>query len=504
MSHRFLGFGSKAANDYQKGQDGKVLQNLFTLMVSATPYNLYTMEWIRNDHMLDWRKFLKAEKTNEPGQYQGLTKMKQNGKILADCSQANVPGNLWPLVQNQLPKEFIALLLDYVRALKIVYKSCKSQDHKISNNPTQDHVKRCIKENKLVVLRLEKAKNKIRKSRIAQDVLDKALKFFNFNETLVWTNSEDKFERNDSVKITKMSDLNDMSSIMILIERGRFGDTFPTNCICFDLRARYLRPVTNFTSFIQDVGRAFGYGDRPNLFLSKEANKFLLKIWDESTDAISWDELEAEKKVVLGYHMKRKKYPPDGKFDDKIPESFETEGPDSGESGEDEGYPDEIVEGNELENVQSIYEANKKAKAFLDDLGEHSFQHRFILKAEPQIGKTGAFLHLITLFHEKFQDHFSTRGFFKGFTRYVYVDATTDEIEAEMKTTEGRQDHKRYLACQNDKAKEREEQGILEPFKWAAAALIQDLTKAPKKKDLRRGLWLRQHGFCKNPRTKSS
>jgi hypothetical protein len=62
---------------------------------------------------------------------------------------------------------------------------------------------------------------------------------------------------------------------------------FLNNCVNFDLRVRYKNPIPNFTSFIQDFGRSFGYGERPTVQMSVNADKFLNEIWDEETDSIS-------------------------------------------------------------------------------------------------------------------------------------------------------------------------------------------------------------------------
>ena len=78
---------------------------------------------------------------------------------------------------------------------------------------------------------------------------------------------------------------------MIIIERGRMGDAFPSNCIRLDLRVQYLSPVKDSTYLIQDVGRAFSYGRRPVLILSEEADKCLTDIWDTDTDGLSMENL---------------------------------------------------------------------------------------------------------------------------------------------------------------------------------------------------------------------
>ena len=52
------------------------------------------------------------------------------------------------------------------------------------------------------------------------------------------------------------------SSFCVLVEKGRYGDSFPGRLMHYDLRARYHRPSCTFSSLLQDVGRCFGYQQR--------------------------------------------------------------------------------------------------------------------------------------------------------------------------------------------------------------------------------------------------
>jgi hypothetical protein len=54
----------------------------------------------------------------------------------------------------------------------------------------------------------------------------------------------------EEIKDPQFCDYAGIPMIMIVIECGRMGDTFP-ECVRFDLRARYLSPVQDFTSIIQ-------------------------------------------------------------------------------------------------------------------------------------------------------------------------------------------------------------------------------------------------------------
>ena len=52
------------------------------------------------------------------------------------------------------------------------------------------------------------------------------------------------------------------SCFCVLVEKGRYGDSFPGRLMHYDLRARYHRLSCTFSSLLQDVGRCFGYQQR--------------------------------------------------------------------------------------------------------------------------------------------------------------------------------------------------------------------------------------------------
>lgn len=70
-------------------------------------------------------------------------------------------------------------------------------------------------------------------------------------------------------RLRKYSDLDGLPCILILCEKGKMGDTFPPSFRYYDLRLRYPVNVSYRASFEQDLGRAFGYGDRrPTIMVS--------------------------------------------------------------------------------------------------------------------------------------------------------------------------------------------------------------------------------------------
>ncbi len=207
-----------------------------------------------------------------------------------------------------------------------------------------------------------------------------------------------------------------------------------------------------------------------DLIISKKAHEFLNSIW--KNDGICYSSLKTEKPLKsakLGKNMKRIN--------------------DSCEKNDEEMEEEEELDGMLL-LFRELYKEDESNPTFL--YGIKSFDHRVILKAEPQCGKTGAFLHTIFLFFQKF-------GNFEGcgetdihkeltvqwnnalldFTTEFYKSETTESIKKAF--SEDPEKHKRYMKCVDNAKKLRQKNGILEPALWAAQLLIEDLLKSKKK-----------------------
>jgi len=207
---------------------------------------------------------------------------------------------------------------------------------------------------------------------------------------------------------------------------------------------------------LQDVGRAFGYNERPTLVLSQTANAFLVNIWDKEKDEISWERLRNVRSVVLGQHMKKIK---------------------SRQSVDEDELNQTNL--NELQLFKEIFKKNEKDPVMLYGLGKNSFKHRIILKAEPQIGKTGAFLFLVYLFSKKINT--TERKFFISrldiSTNKVYTLQTVAQTAEFFKTKEGKEWHTTYLSDLPYARANRKMEEILEPAEWAAASTVAELLK---------------------------
>jgi SAM-dependent methyltransferase len=458
FTSKFLGFDQ---GDYQY-LNGQLLPNLFTLMVSATPYNFFTSPHLEPADILYWNRHLVKKQLENT--YQGLTHFRkgtENCKMLSTASNMskwweNCQEYFCPMIQNGFTREFILVLLDYCTAIS----GCANQDQAIKqglNFPVTPEVKNCVQQcihqNKQIIVRLEAAFDEVRPTEVANIVLQEVIDTFQQKvDVMVLTSTEQKNPIKDAV-------LDDTSKIIIVIDQYKMGDTFPKTCICFDLRARYLFPIHDFTSIIQDVGRAFGYGKRPLLLLSQQADEFLTDIWDPNTGYISWESLKRKlTNVVLGKNTTRINVSLQQKpFEEKIPNEVDTT---------------EMV----IQQFQEIYEHDPIEPVFLFRLkltGDcKAFKHRIFLKAEPQNGKTGAFLHLAHLLEEKLcKDPF----FLREFTTKSYSKKSLDKIEQEFNTKEGREEHKKYLRVLGRAREKRKEVGIVEPSKWAALCLIKNL-----------------------------
>ena len=65
--------------------------------------------------------------------------------------------------------------------------------------------------------------------------------------------------QHDHNKIEQFSDLNNLPCIVIVIEKARIGETFPTSFNCMDLRLRHQSNKPKLTSLMQELGRLCRY-----------------------------------------------------------------------------------------------------------------------------------------------------------------------------------------------------------------------------------------------------
>ena len=140
-------------------------------------------------------------------------------------------------------------------------------------------------------------------------------------------------------------------SFCVLVEKGRFGDSFPGRLLHYDLRARYQSATCTFSSLLQDVGRCFGYranDEAPLIVLNPQGYRLFMG--------------QGGKMVVDRYLNKQGNGP----------------------------------------NRKSMWFEKEKEKEMATREDE-SFKTRWaLLLAQPQVGKTGVYLRLLQMVKEHF------------------------------------------------------------------------------------------------------
>jgi hypothetical protein len=183
-------------------------------------------------------------------------------------------------------------------------------------------------------------------------------------------------------------------AICLVVEKARMGDTIP-GLSFFDLRARYQKAdQSSFSSFLQDAGRCFGYKVTPPvMILSQEGYRLL-------TGQTSY----------LDFYLQRTKMPlnqiPGLIFPSPSSEAVRQKDIVC-ESVEGEGIivakKDVSLRASNQSMWTRVFENNNDQVVL-----EHVKTNRFLLLAQPQCGKTGAFINLIErLFLDKILGLFS-------------------------------------------------------------------------------------------------
>lgn len=151
-------------------------------------------------------------------------------------------------------------------------------------------------------------------------------------------------------------DLKYLPMLLLVVEKGRFGDTFPSNFVHFDLRARY-NGDAYYASIIQDVGRAFGYGQRPQVWVPRYLKAMLLSNTATPHQAL-----------------------------DRLPNAA----PENPPVAVDPSDP--YVDLLDFWAMNALHPENP-----MHGLPALNNRQRFLLYANPQNGKTGAFMHTLIL-----------------------------------------------------------------------------------------------------------
>jgi hypothetical protein len=404
--------------------------NVLTLLVSATPYNLVSKNTrIPAQNVVDW---MKDEKDQDESEYFGLKKFVENssnpdpksGYIGADEEFETLFQDKWRTYESTLrvtrntggkkdtterKNGFRRELLtnDYISAMKQFsdqsFANADSDNSKVSkhtlkivkdllNVENESGARPFPKHNGCMVLvrvtSIKLGKDMAAELRKARDCLgfqqrfailidvdeksaggmEKMLKDDSSKKSqeFGWLNRLRLINGNpDSYKPESYEDLQDLPVILILCEKGKMGDTFPKSLRYYDLRMRYANSCDIRAPVEQDLGRAFRYGP--------ETNEYPFPV--VLVGAACAGQLKGEGNRSKQLIRLDPDYPP------KITWFGKTK----------------VLPKNEF-TALNTYRANWKANSGHYDY-ENNTQNtrRFLLVGRPQIGKTGAFLHLAYL-----------------------------------------------------------------------------------------------------------
>eukprot|EP00940_MAST-03C_sp_MAST-3C-sp2_P001101 g1101.t1 len=175
-------------------------------------------------------------------------------------------------------------------------------------------------------------------------------------------------------KFRKYEDLEDVPCILVLVMKGKMGDTFPKSLRYYDMRLRWIttnasNSVTR-SSYEQSIGRAFGYkrNPQPTILLSRAMHKKL-----------------CENVGISKFDNKMKKITrPKLEDDSKEEEEKALRGPNF--------------------TAKSSSALRKRYKPH-DHYDLHNYaqnnESRFLIVGRPQIGKTGTFLCTLKMLHDE-------------------------------------------------------------------------------------------------------
>jgi hypothetical protein len=175
-------------------------------------------------------------------------------------------------------------------------------------------------------------------------------------------------------------DLLDLPMVLILCEKGKMGDSFPRSFRHYDLRLRYSKSCEFRAAVEQDLGRAFRYGPAtpdypyPTILVGK----------------VCAAELTRQKVNLL-------RLTPDPKM--TMRRATGSAAKEKEERTMFDGKPISAAHPAEVEESSAKYRkywkcAERHARHY-DSKPYSVRKNRFLLQGRPQIGKTGAFLHLI-------------------------------------------------------------------------------------------------------------
>ena len=170
--------------------------------------------------------------------------------------------------------------------------------------------------------------------------------------------------------ITQYEDLENLACLLILVEKGRMGDTFPRSFDCLDLRLSYDSKPLYLSTIIQELGRLCRYA-KISVDDSCAQNLPYVLIGPELYRALE-ESVKRSPSIMSIISRNRKANKVDRYMTEQIRANVNISSP--------LRWPD--------------YEASKES---YDHENQRTHCNRILLQAEPQIGKTGTYLCLIKL-----------------------------------------------------------------------------------------------------------
>ena len=457
---------SNLTNRLLNSKDITSAKNVVLLQVSATPYCLLTKNSrVPKNNLVDM--VLETQTTEEDSNYYGIGKFVQNSKLQEETNSKELnPGILiddqdfedlikdtsdWSAYVKNLfrpePKEsvvkkairFYGYVLQWISAIltktRFDIRALESSLAKFLGKCeiTSKLLANISGENgkgSMVLLRFLKKENGIYFAKLMREVRDTLNLSSDFAVGLDIdddSNSKEATELCEKSFLPRLSswrgggkdyrpstyqDLADLPIILIVVEKGKMGITYPKSLRYYDLRMRYSTTTSTTRSAMeQDFGRACRYvveGDPPlpTVLVSHAART----------------QLQDHERRVLRNRQRQKKATGVFKLNPDYPKVMKPAG--GGRRTELE-FPTSDFD---LKPYRQRWEAAEKSCDFQN---EETYPNRYVLFGRPQIGKTGVFLALAFLLWEATGSPASTGPNTESGATILIEDFVIDEEEEE-------------------------------------------------------------------------
>ncbi|KAJ3173909.1 Protein greb1 [Geranomyces variabilis] len=256
--------------------------NVYVLHVSATPYNILAIPDFLQDQIIRWDDVARSEPALQGinSAYKGLAALLREGHFHPTSQRIIYDQLELSMVATSKELEEAAIMVEYVLcAMEVVgiLPAGATQEFPETGDIFRSLVRAGPNgEGELTVLRMastagaECLQHWLRSILMAKrpDHFDVVADLGDADERL-WgklsAESQRRYKQwrnltnlsNVEQKTFSFGDLKLLPMLLMVVEKGRFGDTFPSNFCHFDLRPRYSSVAVSYASIIQDVGLGF-------------------------------------------------------------------------------------------------------------------------------------------------------------------------------------------------------------------------------------------------------